>query len=147
MSAFSIRYQLRTLILDVSFGNSYVRLANLATDRECKSHYVSICPPTRHETICHHPKLAGHLVAIRRFRSSSSIDTTLESEDEHDTRVGYDSTCVGCALRRGTLMKAKVVDLWRLATWLRLRFERTWSKRHLANLIYWRITRHERNSH
>jgi hypothetical protein len=46
---------------------------------------------------------------------------------------------------RHDLIHSKRESLERLACYLRLRFETSWSQRHLASLIYWRITRGPNN--
>ena len=51
------------------------------------------------------------------------------------------------SLRRGDLIRSKRAYLEKLAKYLKLRFDSSWSQRHLANLVYWRITRTERNRH
>jgi hypothetical protein len=51
------------------------------------------------------------------------------------------------ALRRGDLIRSKRAYLEKLARYLKLHFESSWSQRHLANLVYWRITRSWRNRH
>lgn len=43
-------------------------------------------------------------------------------------------------MRRGTLLKAKPEYLIRLAKWLHLHIDGM-SHRHIAKLVYWRITR------
>ncbi len=51
-------------------------------------------------------------------------------------------------MRRGTIVRAPRANVVRLARWLKLTFESCWSRRHLASLVYWRITRDEaRNRH
>lgn len=51
-------------------------------------------------------------------------------------------------LRRRDLRKASRRDLERLASYYKLRFAPSWSQKHLAALVYWRITRDEkRNRH
>ena len=47
-------------------------------------------------------------------------------------------------MRRGTLKRAKRADLERFAMWLGLRWSPEWSQRHLAGLVFWRITRGKR---
>lgn len=41
-------------------------------------------------------------------------------------------------------MQAKRVDLERLARWLGLRFNSDWSHKHLAALVFWRVSRKQR---
>lgn len=50
-------------------------------------------------------------------------------------------------MRRGTLIRSARANLERLARYLKLHFDSSWSQRHLANLVYWRITRSDRNRH
>lgn len=50
-------------------------------------------------------------------------------------------------MKRGTLIRSKREYLERLANWLKLDWCPEWSSRHLANLIYWRITRNNLNRH
>lgn len=44
-------------------------------------------------------------------------------------------------VRRRHLRRMPRAELDRFARWLRLRFAPAWSDRHLAALVYWRITR------
>ncbi len=54
----------------------------------------------------------------------------------------------GTAISRRDLREASMESLLRLAEWLRLKVDPKWSKKHLAALIRWRITRDEvRNRH
>lgn len=50
-------------------------------------------------------------------------------------------------IRRGRLIRSNREYLIRLATYLKLNFENIWSNKHIASLIYWRITRSEINRH
>jgi hypothetical protein len=47
-------------------------------------------------------------------------------------------------VRRGELIRARREDLLRLAAWLHLRIEPSWSNKHIASLVYWRVTRHQK---
>jgi hypothetical protein len=50
-------------------------------------------------------------------------------------------------LKRSVLKKAKRENLERLARFLKLSFDASWSKKHLVDLIRWRITRGINNRH
>jgi len=50
-------------------------------------------------------------------------------------------------LKRSTLKKASRENLERLARFLKLSFDVSWSKKHLVDLIHWRITRGINNRH
>jgi hypothetical protein len=50
-------------------------------------------------------------------------------------------------MRRGTLIRSKRNYLNRLAKFIKLSINNNWSKKHLASLIYWRITRNGFNRH
>lgn len=50
-------------------------------------------------------------------------------------------------IRRGTLIRANPDDVLRLARYLRLKVGQSWSRKHVAALVYWRITRNQINRH
>lgn len=48
-------------------------------------------------------------------------------------------------MSKATLRKAKPADLIRLAKWLKLNTDVVVSHKQLASLVYWRITRYNKN--
>lgn len=47
-------------------------------------------------------------------------------------------------ISKAQLKISKITNLFRLAKWLDLHFDETWSKNQIVGLIWWRITRNRR---